>query len=92
MPESSSKEKSSSFCNMGLIISTVNCQNLNRSLVTVNVPVVYIGRENGFGWGKIHNKGPLKGWALKSRLFWALKWHRVQRVPFGPKKVKISLL
>ncbi len=34
------------------------------------------------------NEGCLKGWALKSRLFWALKWQRAQRVPFGPKKVE----
>jgi hypothetical protein len=25
----------------------------------------------GFGWGEIHFSGRLKGWALKSRLFWA---------------------
>jgi len=24
--------------------------------------------------GVIHNDGRLKGWALKSRLFWTLKW------------------
>jgi hypothetical protein len=38
--------------------------------------------------GEIHNKGRLKGWALKLRLFWALKWQQAQRVPFGPKKVE----
>jgi hypothetical protein len=27
--------------------------------------------------GVIHKEGRLKGWALKSRLFWALKWERV---------------
>jgi hypothetical protein len=37
--------------------------------------------------GEIHNVGRLKGWALKLRLFWALKWQRAQQVPFGPKKV-----
>ncbi len=26
--------------------------------------------------GEIHNGGRLKGWALKSRLFWVLKWQR----------------
>jgi hypothetical protein len=30
--------------------------------------------------GVIYNEGRLKGWALKSRLFWALKWQRAQRV------------
>jgi hypothetical protein len=40
--------------------------------------------------GGIHNEGRLKGWALKSRLFWALKWERAEGVPFGPKKVEIS--
>jgi hypothetical protein len=34
------------------------------------------GGTYGFGWGEIHNEGRLKGWALKSRLFWALKWQR----------------
>jgi hypothetical protein len=43
----------------------------------------------GFGWGEIHNEGRLKGWALKSRLFWALKRQQAQRVPFGLKKVEI---
>ncbi len=40
--------------------------------------------------GVIHNEGRLKGWALKLRLFWALKWQRAQRVPFGPKKVEFA--
>ncbi len=40
--------------------------------------------------GVIHNEGRLKGWALKSRLFWALKWQRAQRVPFGPKKSRLE--
>ncbi len=40
--------------------------------------------------GVVHNEGRLKGWALKLRLFWALKWQRAQGVPFGPKKVEIS--
>jgi hypothetical protein len=40
--------------------------------------------------GVIHNEGRLKGWALKSRLFKALKWERAKRVLFGPKKVEIS--
>jgi hypothetical protein len=47
------------------------------------------GRMYGFGRGEIHNEGRLKGWALKSRLFWALKRQRAQRVPFGLKKVEI---
>jgi hypothetical protein len=37
----------------------------------------------------IHYEGRCKGWALTSRLFWALKWHQAQQEPFGPKKVKI---
>jgi hypothetical protein len=31
-------------------------------------------------------KGHWKGWALKSRLFWAPQLQRAKRVPFGPKK------
>ncbi len=46
------------------------------------------GGTYGFGWWKIHNGGRLKGWALKSRLFWALKWQRAKRVSFGLKKVE----
>jgi hypothetical protein len=38
--------------------------------------------------GVIHNEGRLKGWALKSRLFWALKWERVVHLHNG---VKISV-
>jgi hypothetical protein len=50
---------------------------------TINVPVVYcIWRVcNGFEEGKIQYEGH-----RKSRLFWALKWLRAKRVPFGPQK------
>jgi hypothetical protein len=41
---------------------------------------------NDFDAGNIHYKGHGKGWALKSRLFWALKRQRAKRLPFGPKK------
>ncbi len=41
--------------------------------------------------GGIHFSGHLKGWALKSRLFWALKWQRAQRVPFGTKKMALVM-
>jgi hypothetical protein len=56
-----------------------------------NVPVVYMGRDVWI-WmgGVIHSEGRLKGWALKSRLFWALKLQQAQRVPFGPKKVEVA--
>jgi hypothetical protein len=33
-----------------------------------------------------HYKGHWKEWALKIKTFWALKWQRAKRVPFGPKK------
>jgi hypothetical protein len=40
---------------------------------------------NDFEAGNIHYEGLYKGWALTSRLFWAPKWQRAQRVPFqGP--------
>jgi hypothetical protein len=42
-------------------------------------------RLNDFETGNIQYLGHYKGWALKSRLFWALKWQCAQRVPFGPK-------
>jgi hypothetical protein len=38
--------------------------------------------------GEIPNEGRLKGWALKLRLFWALKWQRNGHL--GPKKIEIS--
>ncbi len=37
--------------------------------------------------GEIHNEGRLKGWALKSTPFWALKWQRAQRVPLSRQHV-----
>jgi hypothetical protein len=36
-----------------------------------NVPVVYMGAGVWIWMGVIHFSGRLKGWALKSRLFWA---------------------
>jgi hypothetical protein len=45
---------------------------------------------NNFDAGSIHYEGNWKKWALKSRLFWILKWQQAKRVPFGPKKVEIS--
>jgi hypothetical protein len=39
-------------------------------------------RENPF-------RGPLEGVGTENRnLFWALKWQRAKRVPFGPKKAE----
>jgi hypothetical protein len=35
-------------------------------------------------------RGSGRGGPWKSRFFWALKWLRAKRVPFGPKKVEIS--
>jgi hypothetical protein len=52
----------------------------------IYVPVVYMELGlNDFDAGTIHYVCHWKGWALKSRLFWALKWQRAKRVPFGPK-------
>jgi hypothetical protein len=34
--------------------------------------------------GEIHNEGPLKGWALKSRLFGPLNGHKRSDCHFGP--------
>ncbi len=42
-----------------------------------------------FGWGEIHFSG-LKGWALKSRLFWAQIALGALVAISGPKKVSIS--
>jgi hypothetical protein len=51
--------------------------------VTTNVPDVFMARyqgvRNDFEAGNIHYEGHYKGWALKSRLFWALKWQRAIR-------------
>ncbi len=52
--------------------------------------VVYIARD-GILMRQIHFEGHWKGWALKIEPFWALKWQREKRVPFGPKKVKFFL-
>jgi hypothetical protein len=57
-------------------------------LITINTYTFCLWR--GTLWfyaGNIHYKGHWKGWALKSRLFWALKWQRVKRVPIGSIKV-----
>jgi hypothetical protein len=49
---------------------------------------LYGAERNDFDAGNIHHDGHWKGRALKSRLFWALKWQRAKRVTFGPKKVE----
>jgi hypothetical protein len=56
--------------------------------ITINAPVVYMARDvgNDSDAGNIHYEGHWKGWALKSRLFWALKWQQAKRVQYGPKK------
>ncbi len=52
--------------------------------------LLFIGAgQNDFDVGYIHFEGHWKGWALKIETFWALKWPRAKRVPFGPKKVEI---
>ncbi len=58
-------------------------------MLTINVPVVYMARDVMFFMPAISISRAIgRGWALKSRLFRALKWYRVKRVPFGPKKVE----
>ncbi len=47
----------------------------------------YVMILNDFEAGNIHYEGIEWGWPWKPILFWALKWHRAKRVPFGPKKV-----
>ncbi len=63
------------------------------TILTIIVPVICMGLDVWIwmvGGGGIHKEGRLKGWALKSRLFWVLKWQRAQWAPFGPKKVEVS--
>jgi hypothetical protein len=48
------------------------------------------GTYNDFEAGNIHYEVHYKGWALKSKMFWAQKRQRAQRVQFGPQKVSIS--
>jgi hypothetical protein len=60
---------------------------LKKNNITINV--VYIARDVIILMRAISiTRATAKGWALKSRLFWALKWQRAQRVPFGPTKVR----
>jgi hypothetical protein len=60
-------------------------------LIIINVTCcLYDEGRNVFDAGTIHYEGQWKGgWALKSRLFWALKWQRAKRLPFGPKKIAL---
>ncbi len=51
-----------------------------------NVPVVYMARDEII----FIRANPFRGWAWKSRLFWALKWQRANWVPLGPKKSRFS--
>jgi hypothetical protein len=55
-----------------------------------NVPVVYMGLDVWIWMGEIHFSGRLKGWALKSRLFWAQMALATFVAISGPKKVSIS--
>jgi hypothetical protein len=53
--------------------------------LTINVPVVYMAREVMI---LMRKKIPFEGYwkerALKIKTFWALKWQRAKRAPFGP--------
>ncbi len=40
--------------------------------------------------GTIHYKGYWKGWVMKSRLFWALKWQRANKCHLGLKKLRFQ--
>jgi hypothetical protein len=42
-------------------------------------------------WATSISRAIGRGGPSKSRLFWALKWPRAKRVPFGPKKVKFGV-
>jgi hypothetical protein len=56
------------------------------NIIAIILLVVFYGAvRNDFEAGNIHYKGHYKGWDLKSRLFWALKWQRAPQVSFGPK-------
>ncbi len=72
------------------------CSCIQLCTFTTNVPVVYMGRDvmilmraarslQGQGQGRAH----WKGWALKTKPFWAMKKQRAKLVPFGLKKVEI---
>jgi hypothetical protein len=57
--------------------------------LTINVPVVYMVRDEMILMPENPFRGPLKGVDPENRdLFWALKWQRAKRVPFVPKKVE----
>jgi hypothetical protein len=51
---------------------------------------LYGAVRNYFDAINIHFDGHWKGWALKLRIFWALKWQRAKRVPFGQKKSRFQ--
>ncbi len=61
-------------------------------LLTINEPVVYMVRYVMVEAGKIHSEGRWMGWDLEIKTFWALKWLQAKRVPFGLKKVEISMV
>jgi hypothetical protein len=76
------------FCLLGFNDEYRSFGGLYNSLCSLCVNNMYI---NSYDAINIHYEGHWKGWVLKLRLAWALKWQRVvKRVPFGPKKVKIS--
>ncbi len=51
------------------LVHSWKCKQTWVGILTINVPVVYMGGAYGFGWEEIHDDGRLKGWALKYRLF-----------------------
>ncbi len=53
----------------------------HKSNITIDVPVVYMGRDQMILMWAASTWMALEGWALK--------WPRAKRVPFGPKKVEI---
>jgi hypothetical protein len=64
----------------GQLLSTV-------SVITINVPVVFMARYVMVLRGATSLRGDWKGWALKIETFLGPEMARAKRVPFGPKKV-----
>jgi hypothetical protein len=50
--------------------------------LTINVPVVYMARDEMCLMRTNPFRGLLEGVGPESRLFWALKWQRAKRAPF----------
>jgi hypothetical protein len=61
---------------------------ISHDFLIFNVPVVFMARYVMILRGATHYEGHWKGWALKIRLFCALKWQERSQCHLAPKRYK----